>query len=95
MKLSNALSVLTDLQFGLSIAIIPTLKSILWNPTLLLRPRALSRVFMAHLWKTFGPGVDSNAKEVKEGLITPNAYGIVLDIGAGLWILTYAEVWLK
>ncbi|KIM43895.1 hypothetical protein M413DRAFT_442966 [Hebeloma cylindrosporum] len=83
MKLSNALSLLTDLRIGISIAIIPTLKAILWNPTLLFRPRALSRIFMANLWMTFGPGVDSSAKAVKEGLITPNAYGIVLDIGAG------------
>jgi len=84
MKLSNALSLLPDLKFGISVAIIPTLKSILWNPTLLFRPRALSRVFMAHLWATFGAGVDGNAKSVKEGLITPYAYGVVLDIGAGL-----------
>jgi hypothetical protein len=83
MKLSNALSLLTDLQLGISVAIIPTLKAILWNPTLLFRPHALSRVFFAHLWKMFGPGVDDNGKSVKEGLITPNAYGVVLDIGAG------------
>lgn len=87
MKLSNALSLLPDLKFGISVAIIPTLKSILWNPTLLFRPRALSRVFMAHLWAIFGVGVDGNAKSVKEGLITPYAYGVVLDIGAGLCYL--------
>jgi len=87
MKISNALSVLTDLNFGFSVALIPTLKEILWNPTLLFRPRALSRIFMANLWVLFGPGTDNGAKSVKEGLITPNAYGIVLDIGAGWWFL--------
>ena len=83
MKLSNALSLVNHLRLGISVAILPTLKAVLWNPTLLFRPRALSRVFFAHLWKIFGPGVDGNAKSVKEGLITPNAYGVVLDVGAG------------
>jgi hypothetical protein len=83
MKLSNALSLLNHLKLGISVAIIPTLKAILWNPTLLFRPRALSHVFFAHLWKMFGPGIDDNAKSIKEGLITPNAYGVVLDVGAG------------
>jgi hypothetical protein len=65
----------------------PTLKAIFWNPTLLFQPRELSRIFMANLWVLFGPGTDNASKTVKEGLITPNAYGIVLDIGAGWWYL--------
>jgi hypothetical protein len=83
MKLSNALSLLNHLKLGISVAIIPTLKAILWNPTLLFRPRAFSRVFFTHLWKMFGPAIDDNAKSVKEGLISSNAYGVVLDVGAG------------
>jgi len=74
------------------LTLVPTLKAILWNPTLLFRPRAFSRVFMANAWVLFGPSIDKNGKRVKEGLITPNAYGIVLDIGAG-WcsLLIYIE----
>ncbi|KAF8968519.1 S-adenosyl-L-methionine-dependent methyltransferase [Flammula alnicola] len=83
MKLSNAFSLLTDLRFGLAVAWMPTLKAILASPTLLFRPHALSRVYMANLWLTFGDGVDGNGKDTKNALITPHAYGVVLDIGAG------------
>ncbi|KAJ3488074.1 hypothetical protein NLJ89_g11653 [Agrocybe chaxingu] len=83
MKLANAFSLLTDLRIAVQVAIVPTLTSILRNPTLLFRPYELSRVFMANVWAVFGDGVDTGGKEVKEGLITPNAYGVVLDIGAG------------
>ncbi|CCM00218.1 uncharacterized protein FIBRA_02246 [Fibroporia radiculosa] len=38
---------------------------------------------MSHLWIPFGDGIDENARPVKENLITPNARGVVLDIGAG------------
>jgi len=83
MKLSNGLSLLIDLRFAITVALLPTLKDVFRNPTLLLRPQTLSRVFMANLWVVFGDGTDLNAREVKNDLITPNAYGSVLDIGAG------------
>ena len=83
MKLSKALSLLTDLRFAITIAIIPTLRDVFRNPTLLIRPQALSRVFMAHLWVVYGDGSDSRSRDVKHHLINPNAYGSVLDIGAG------------
>ncbi|CAA7266691.1 unnamed protein product [Cyclocybe aegerita] len=83
MKLANAFSLLSDLRIAIQVAIIPTLTSIFQNPGLVFRPYQLSRVFMAHVWAVFGDGVDTGGKEVKEGLITPNAYGVVLDIGAG------------
>ena len=83
MKISNAFSLLTDLRFAITIALSPTLKDIFHNPSLLFRPQSLSRVFMAHLWVVFGDGIDQNSKDVKKHLITPNAYGSVLDIGAG------------
>ena len=39
---------------------------------------------MAHLWVVFGDGVNGAGKEVKDGLISPYAYGVVLDLGAGM-----------
>lgn len=53
------------------------------SPSLLLRPIALSRVFFAYVWIPFGVGANENSRADKELLITPNAYGVVLDIGAG------------
>ena len=85
MKLSNAFSLLTDLRIAITIAILPTLKDIFHNPILLVRPQALSRAFMANLWVVFGDGTDLNSRDVKDDLIKPNAYGSVLDIGAGWW----------
>ena len=83
MKLSAALSILSDLKFAIQIAVLPTLRAILHSPSLLFRPHALSRTFMANLWVSFGPGSDENGRPTKQRLITPNAYGVVLDIGAG------------
>ena len=84
MKLSNALSVLNDLRLATSIAILPTLRDVFHDPTLLFKPQALSRVFMAHLWVVVGEGSDTGSRDVKYQLINPNAYGSVLDVGAGL-----------
>jgi hypothetical protein len=83
MKLTNALSLLSDLRLAITIAIFPTLSDVFHNPTLLVRPQALSRVFMAHLWAVYGEGSDSRSKDIKNHLIKPNAYGSVLDVGAG------------
>ncbi|KAG6908655.1 hypothetical protein DXG01_003748 [Tephrocybe rancida] len=38
---------------------------------------------MSKLWVTYGPGIDANIQPQKASLITPNAHGVVLDIGAG------------
>ena len=83
MKLSKAFSLLTDIRLAIQIAILPTLKDVLHKPTLLFNPQALSRVFMAHLWLVLGENADLNSKDVKYQLINPNAYGSVLDVGAG------------
>ena len=88
MKLSKALSLLTDLRFAITIAILPTLRDVFHNPTLLVRPQALSRVFMAHLWLVYGPGSDLRSRDIKNDLIKPNAYGSVLDVGAG-WCFSF------
>ena len=84
MKLSKALSLLTDLRLAITVAILPTLRDVFHEPTLLFRPQALSRVFMAHLWLVFGDGADTRSRDIKYQLINPNAYGSVLDVGAGL-----------
>jgi len=39
---------------------------------------------MSHIWVLFGNPTDEAGRPTKEGLITPNAYGVVLDIGAGM-----------
>ena len=83
MKLSDALSLLSDVRLAISIAILPTLRDIYRNPTLLVRPQALSRVFMAHLWVVAGEGADLNSRDIRNQLINPNACGSVLDVGAG------------
>jgi hypothetical protein len=83
MKWTTALSILQDLFQILQIGAMPTLWAVLLSPSLLLRPRALSRLYFAKVWVLFGAGVNENSRAVKELLITPNAYGVVLDIGAG------------
>lgn len=83
MKLSNALGLVGQIRFTLSLALIPTLKAIFWRPILLFRPGEVSRIFMSHVWVPFGDGIDENEKEAKTALIAPHAEGVVLDIGAG------------
>jgi hypothetical protein len=87
MKLSKALSLLTAIRFAITTAALPTLGDIIRNPTLLVRPQALSRAFMANLWAVFGDRMDPNQSH----LIKPNAYGSVLDIGAG-WCFFFPAI---
>ncbi|KAF5326648.1 hypothetical protein D9619_004741 [Psilocybe cf. subviscida] len=79
MKLSRALSILNHMRHAFSIGLMPTLRAVLASPGLLLRPQELSRVYMAELWAIMGDGPD----DTKAKLITPHAYGVVLDLGAG------------
>ena len=84
MKLTAAFSLLFHFFTALRIATGPALRSILAEPTLLLRPSAVSRMFMAKVWEGgFANGIDEGARPVKTDLITPNAEGTVLDLGAG------------
>ena len=87
MRLSNAFSLLAHLRHAIMVAILPTIRDVFRNPTLLVRPQALSRAFMANLWLVFGDGIDLNSKDVRRDLIAPNAYGSVLDVGAGWYLL--------
>lgn len=88
MKLSAAFGPLADLSYALRLALKPTLIELYHNPGLVLRPSALSRIFMAHVWVGFGPGTDTGARDAKLTLISPNASGVVLDIGAGKFIIS-------
>lgn len=92
MKLSKALSLLTDLRLAIKIALLPTLRDVFREPTLLVRPQAFSRVFMAHLWMVYGEGSDTRSRDVKNHLIKPNAYGSVLDIGAGKLVFFFSSL---
>lgn len=84
MKLSSSLGLLTDLRLAIQAALLPTILAILHTPSLILRPHAVSRVFMSHVWSAgFGDGIDQNCRDIKESLIRMNARGVVLDIGAG------------
>jgi hypothetical protein len=84
MKLSNALTPLTDLRYAIGASLWPTILDIYKSPSLFFRPAALSRIIMAHVWVLYGNPTDEGGRPTKEGLITPNAYGTVLDIGAGM-----------
>ncbi|KAF9461038.1 hypothetical protein BDZ94DRAFT_1238022 [Collybia nuda] len=83
MKISAALRILLDLRVFAQIALLPTLRAIIASPALIFRPGGFSRSFMANLWVTVGKGADEGGTSVKKRLITPNAHGVVLDIGAG------------
>ena len=83
MKLSNALSPLADLRYAIGTSLWPTILDIYHSPSLLFHPVTLSQVVMAHVWVLFGNPTDEGGRPIKEDLITPNAHGVVLDIGAG------------
>lgn len=85
MKLIDALGIIYDFKFVFQAAFIPTLVSLWQDPSLIFHPVTFSQLVMAHVWMSFGDGVDANSKDVKENLITPNAEGVVLDIGAGAY----------
>lgn len=83
MKLRNAFAALIDIRGAVQIALFPTLCAIFKNPLILFHPVALSRIFMSHVWAAFGNGLDINNAELKAKIITSDAQGVVLDVGAG------------
>ncbi|KAJ7355426.1 S-adenosyl-L-methionine-dependent methyltransferase [Mycena albidolilacea] len=83
MKLSAAFGLISDLRAAIGIATLPTLKAIYREPSLVLRPTSVSRIFMAAVWSAFAGPTDEGARAPKLTLI-PHATGAVLDIGAGL-----------
>lgn len=83
MRISAAFAILPELYLAIAAGLWPTILAIYHNPSLLLQLHELSHIFMFHVWRLFGDGVDGNARATKQSLITPHAYGVVLDIGAG------------
>ncbi|KAI5821514.1 hypothetical protein K523DRAFT_422498 [Schizophyllum commune Tattone D] len=83
MKLSAIWGILAHLWLAVTIGFKPTLFAVFRDPRLLLRPTAVSRIFMAALWEKFGPAIDQNIRAEKERLIRPHASGVVIDVGAG------------
>ncbi|XP_006456494.1 hypothetical protein AGABI2DRAFT_181101, partial [Agaricus bisporus var. bisporus H97] len=83
MKLSTAFGIFPDLWWGLRIAFWPTCFAIWQSPGLLLQPQRLSQTFFTPIWDVLGAVADQACRPVKEKLITPYAYGTVLDLGAG------------
>lgn len=65
------------------LGLLPTIRALLHEPSLILRPRAISHIFMTNVWAVMGAGIDENSRAVKEALLPANARGVVLDIGAG------------
>ncbi|KAI9463908.1 hypothetical protein HD554DRAFT_2026957 [Boletus coccyginus] len=68
---------------ALQLALWPTLTHIWAAPSLLFRPKAIAHIFMSIFWTGFGASMDENNTQLKVSLITQNAYGVVLDLGAG------------
>ncbi|ETW76677.1 hypothetical protein HETIRDRAFT_328108 [Heterobasidion irregulare TC 32-1] len=83
MKLSAAFGLVVDFRYAISVAFLPTIRAIFRSPSLLLRPQTISQVFMSHVWRTFGDLVDEGGRDAKQSLVPNNAYGTVLDVGAG------------
>ena len=81
--LKTAKGFFEDIVIATRVAFFPTLRAIRDKPKLLLEPHTLSRIFMANVWVRFGDSSDANYREVKEGLVTEHAKGVVLDVGAG------------
>lgn len=83
MSILKRFSLISDLAFAFYLAFWPTLTRVSATPSLLFNPTEISRIFMSHVWTAFGAGIDGNSAKIKTSLITQNAYGVVLDLGAG------------
>ncbi|EUC56858.1 methyltransferase domain protein [Rhizoctonia solani AG-3 Rhs1AP] len=81
--LATLYSLFPDWWLAVKHGIPRTWRAIMAQPRLLFRPSELSRLFFSFVWEKFAPLVDEGAREVKESLVRPYAYGVVLDIGAG------------
>lgn len=83
MRIVKGLSPVQDIYYIVKATLRPFLKALSSKPGILLRPAQLSDLFFSILWKPMGEGIDANTAELKTSLITPNASGVVLDVGAG------------
>jgi len=78
-----ALGLLNDLREVLQCALPPTLLALWHTPALVFSPVTISRLFMAHVWNAAGNAIDEGGRDTKMNLLPGNAYGVVLDLGAG------------
>lgn len=89
---SSGFGLLPDIFAVIQLSAFATIRAIFADPSLLLRPLEVRRLIMAEAWKTFGPGLDENTKDIKKRLITPHATGVVLDIGAGMFHRPFVNI---
>lgn len=83
MRLSQAMSPAWNLGYLWVWALRPFASAIFARPSLLLRPKSFKELWLSILWKPLGEGIDERQSTRKRALITPNAVGVVLDIGSG------------
>ncbi|KAF7297987.1 hypothetical protein HMN09_01019600 [Mycena chlorophos] len=83
MKLSSVLEFVHGMLYAAMISIPSVVRAVFKSPSLLLNPTEMSRIGMAAIWVLFGAGGDEGKRALRQELITPNAQGIVLDIGHG------------
>nr|GAT56177.1 predicted protein [Mycena chlorophos] len=83
MKLSSVLEFVYGMLYAAMISFPSVVRAVFKSPSLLLNPTEMSRIGMAAIWVLFGAGGDEGKRALRQELITPNAQGIVLDIGAG------------
>ncbi|ORY29255.1 hypothetical protein BCR33DRAFT_793091 [Rhizoclosmatium globosum] len=84
MTLSDKYGIIWDMLTALKISLLPTLFALLQSPSLLFSPRKVQGLLMANIWANgFGDGVNDSNRDLKTRIITPNAKGVVLDVGAG------------
>ncbi|KAG8746473.1 hypothetical protein FRC10_004913 [Ceratobasidium sp. 414] len=83
LRLSPMFSIFPDWWLAVKYGVPRTLRAIIARPRLLLQPAALSCLFFSFVWEKFAPLVDEGGRGVKESLVRPHAYGVVLDVGAG------------
>ena len=86
MKLAAALNPLWNLCSAIGVIMWPIIMETYKSPSILFRPATLSQIAVAHIWILFGDMRDEAGRPTKQDLITPNAHGVVLDIGAGVSI---------
>ncbi|KAJ3332322.1 hypothetical protein HDU76_000602 [Blyttiomyces sp. JEL0837] len=84
LTLRQKFGVLGDLWLAIKVSFIPTILSIIRNPTLLFSPSKIKKQIFANVWKHgFGNDVDESKSDLKRELITRNACGVVVDVGSG------------
>ncbi|CAE6427208.1 unnamed protein product [Rhizoctonia solani] len=83
MQLPFPLDVIPQYLEAIQIGLVPTLRGIITQPSLLFSPSQLSHLFFSYVWLVMGPYIDSRSCSIKHDLLYPYASGVVLDIGAG------------